>query len=139
MSRSRLPALSALLLAFSLAGCGGDSAQTASAESASATPLTGVVVEIKMVSTPSGGELFEPSTVTVNPGDVIRWTLVSGVHNASFPAKKNPGGVTLPRSTPYLQAVGQTHDMVVNLPAGEYTFQCDPHVAMGMVGTLIVQ
>lgn len=28
--------------------------------------------------------------------------------------------------------------MTVDLPAGEYHFQCDPHAALGMVGTLTV-
>jgi plastocyanin len=26
----------------------------------------------------------------------------------------------------------------VDLPAGDYKFQCDPHAALGMVGTLTV-
>jgi plastocyanin len=135
MKLSRLVAASSVGLVLLLAGCGGDSASAAPGE---ALP-TGEVIEVGMISDPSRGEVFDPPTVTAKPGDVIRWKLVSGVHNASFPANRNPSGVTLPRATPYLQAPGQTHDMVVDLPPGEYTFQCDPHVALGMFGTLIVE
>ena len=105
------------------------------APSATAAP-TGDVVEVKMVS--GGGERFEPAEVTVKRGDVIRFVLVAGVHNARFPAEKNPSGVKLPDATPYLQAPGQTHDVVIDLPAGDYTYHCDPHAALGMVGTVKV-
>jgi plastocyanin len=145
MIRKRLLAVAALSGGILLAACGGDSAQAASAAPATqsgattAAVPTGNVVEVKMVSDPSRGEIFEPATVTVKSGDVIRWTLTSGVHNASFPPAKNPSGATLPKATPYLQAPGQTHDMPVDLPPGEYHFQCDPHAMLGMVGTLIVE
>jgi plastocyanin len=143
MVLSRLAAPSVLGFAFLLAGCGGDAAQGASAAAGGSTAseaiLTGTVIEVEMISDPSRGEIFDPMTVTARPGDVIRWKLVSGVHNASFPATKNPSGVTLPKATPYLQAPGQTHETVVDLPPGEYAFHCDPHAALGMVGTLIVE
>lgn len=145
MNSIRLLAMTALGGAFLLAACGGDgprgtsTAEAATPAAAAEAVPTGNVVEVGMISDPSRGELFDPLTVTVNQGDVIRWKLVSGVHNASFPAAKNPSGAVLPQSTPYLQAPGQTHDMPVNLPPGEYYFQCDPHIALGMVGTLIVE
>lgn len=103
---------------------------------APAVATTGVVHEVGMVS--GRGELFEPADVTAQRGDVVRFKLVSGVHNVSFPAAQNPGGVTLPAASPYLQAPGQTHDLVVDLPAGVYHYHCDPHAALGMVGTLTV-
>jgi plastocyanin len=84
------------------------------------------------------GELFEPADLTVRQGDVVRFVLRSGVHNASFPANKNPAGVKLPASTPYLQAPGQTADIVIDMPPGEYFYHCDPHAALGMVGTITV-
>ena len=70
---------------------------------------------------------------------MLRFTLVSGVHNVSFPSAENAGASGLPAPSPYLQLPGQTHDVVVDLPAGDYTFQCDPHGALGMLGTLTVQ
>lgn len=124
-----------------VAACGGSDSQAApaSGRAAAATenvPTTGIVHEVGMVS--GRGELFEPADLTVGRGDVVRFKLVSGVHNASFPADKNPGAVTLPAPTPYLQAPGQTHDLVIDLPPGEYHYQCDPHIALGMVGTITV-
>ena len=45
----------------------------------------------------------------------------------------------LPATSPFLQLPGQTHDVPVELAPGEYAFQCDPHAALGMVGTLTVK
>ncbi len=127
------------MAAMVLAGCG-DSAAPSEARngsgSAAAVATTGIVHEVQMIS--GSGERFGPADLEVKRGDVIRFVLVAGVHNASFPADRNPAGVTLPAATPYLQAPGQTHDMVVDLPPGEYTYHCDPHVALGMIGTLTV-
>jgi plastocyanin len=126
------------MAAMILAGCGESAAPSASAGGAATAevPTTGTVHEVQMIS--GSGERFAPADLEVKRGDVIRFVLVAGVHNASFPADKNPAGVTLPEATPYLQAPGQTHDMVVDLPPGEYTYHCDPHVALGMIGTLTV-
>ena len=139
-------ALLGLLLSFGLAACGsqeaaasagGDSGTVAAAESGSVVP-TGKVIEVKMV-TDGAGNYFEPAAVAAQPGDVVRFVLVSGVHNVSFPPASNASGAALPEMSPYLQLPGQTHDLLVELGAGEYTFQCDPHAALGMVGKLTVQ
>lgn len=138
-------------LSLSLTACAGDEATAGEETSAAAVPAeapaaaapapaaaTGEVVEVKMIM--NGAEnYFEPANVTVKQGDVVRFTLVSGVHNVSFPAAKNPGMNGLPAASPYLTTAGQTHDMVVDLAPGTYNFQCDPHVAMNMFGTLTVQ
>jgi len=75
----------------------------------------------------------------VKRGDVLRFTLVSGIHNASFPADGNPGRTGLPAPTELLQAAGQTRDVPLDLAPGDYTYQSDPHVAMGMVGKVVVK
>ena len=120
------------------AAAGGEQSSAATAEGAAAAEATGTVIEVKMI-TDDKGNYFEPANITAKPGDVLRFTLVSGVHNVSFPAASNAGASGLPEMTPYLQLPGQTHDVAVTLAAGEYTFQCDPHAALGMVGTLTVQ
>lgn len=104
--------------------------------SPSVTP-TGTVVEVLMVS--GRGELFDPGHVTVKRGDVLRFKLEMGVHNASWPAAENPSGVSLPETTPYMQIPGQTHDVLIDMPAGEYTYHCDPHAVLGMIGKLTVE
>lgn len=139
-------ALAVLGLAVSLSACGsqeataapGDEAAAVGAAPAAAAAPTGNVVEVKMV-TDGAGNYFEPKDVTVSRGDVVRFVLVSGVHNVSFPSSSNSGLQSLPAASPYLQLPGQTHDLAVEVPAGVYTFQCDPHAALGMVGTLTVQ
>jgi plastocyanin len=139
MTRNRIRGSVVLGTFLLLAGCGGGDAPagtSASGEAAAAVEPTGTVHEIKMIS--GSGERFEPGDLVVKRGDVLRFVLVAGVHNASFPADKNPAGVKLPAATPYLQAPGQTHDMVVDLPPGEYYYHCDPHVALGMNANLTV-
>jgi plastocyanin len=142
MKSNRLLSRVALAVLVLVSGCGGpDSAGESTGEVRPAGTVTapvphGTVHEVKMVS--GNGERFEPADLTVKRGDVVRFILQSGVHNASFPADRNPAGVKLPAATPYLQAPGQTFDMVIDLPRGEYVYQCDPHAALGMMGTLTV-
>jgi plastocyanin len=125
MNLARIVALAGV--ALNLSACGGD--RPAAARN---------VVEIRMVSD-ERGNYFEPATVEVKRGDVLRFTLVSGIHNASFPADRNPTKTGLPAPTELLQAEGQTRDVPLNLAPGEYTYQCDPHAAMGMVGKVVVK
>jgi plastocyanin len=140
MKRTRRILMSGLAVALAAAvtACGGD--QTATEGRAGAAPAvepTGTVHEVLMVS--GRGEIFEPAHIDVARGDVVRFILEMGVHNASFPPDRNPAGVTLPEATPYLQIPGQAHDMLIDLPEGEYYFHCDPHAALGMTGTMSVK
>jgi plastocyanin len=146
--RSKFSAV--LIMTLVLGACGG-SEQAATAETSAAAPAgtpvaseapaatasaTGQVIEVRM--TMANGGRFEPDNVTANPGDVIRFVNVENVHNISFPAAKNAGFASLPAASPYLTAPGATWDLVVDFAPGTYTFQCDPHVPMGMFGTLTV-
>jgi plastocyanin len=112
-------------------------AEAPSAAAPSVAP-TGTVVEIKAI-TDDKGNRFEPNEVEVKQGDVLRVVLVSGVHNISFPAEKNPGAVGLPGPSELLQLPGQTLDVPINFAPGDYAFQCDPHAALGMTGKLEVE
>lgn len=136
------------LLLFALAGCGGEgttqaadasddpAATAAPAEPAATAEPTGAVIEVKMLTDDLGNNRFEPEHVTAKKGDVIRFVLGTGVHNFHF--IEGPAGATLPPVGQYLQLPGQTEDLVVDLPAGDYKYQCDPHAALGMVGELTV-
>jgi plastocyanin len=77
----------------------------------------------------------------VKKGDTVRFiTDGKTVHNASFPPAENAGKSNLPPSPgPYLTTPNQNYDVVVNMDPGTYNYQCDPHAAMGMKGTLTVQ
>lgn len=134
-----------------MAACGGETSATAdpvaepsqrvAAEPApqqTAEPAPGgEVIEVRM--TMANGGAFEPSEISAKPGDVVRFVNVENVHNVSFPAARNAGAANLPAPSPYLTTPGQTYDLPVDLAPGTYTFQCDPHVPMGMIGTLTVR
>lgn len=139
--------ISLLLSAFlvSVAACGVEQGNSMQAEDAwpgaapAATPApTGETITVQMI-TDEKGNYFEPAQITAKRGDVLRFTLVSGVHNVNFNAERNPGISSLPGPSEMLQLPGQTYDFVVDFPTGEYGFQCDPHALLGMVGTLTVQ
>jgi plastocyanin len=117
------------------ASAGGEAPAEAAAPAVAAT---GNVVEIRAI-TDDQGNRFEPNEVEVRPGDVLRVVLVSGVHNISFPAERNPGATDLPGPSDMLQLPGQTLDVPITFGPGEYAFQCDPHAALGMVGKLEVE
>lgn len=137
------------VVAVVIAGaCGGDKPADNMANmpmpSASATingPIDpaagGKVVEITMTSDDKGN-YFTPAEVEANPGDVLRYKLVLGVHNVNFLADSNAGKTGLPPVSALLQLPGQTHDIAVSLAEGTYYFQCDPHAALGMRGHLKV-
>lgn len=142
-------------LSVALAACGGDDAgpaaggdagQAASGSAADATvglqPITpdagGQVVEVQMLTDEQGNNRFEPANFSVKKGDVVHFVLQSGVHNVNYPADKNPGKSGLPPAGPMLQAPGQIYYQQVTLEPGEYLYQCDPHAALGMVGTMTV-
>ncbi|HSU16390.1 plastocyanin/azurin family copper-binding protein [Longimicrobium sp.] len=159
MQHGNLLAVAALGVLLLAAACGGgrdsvdgdapaDTAQAAApAPAASSGPVAlgtpgegnGRVIEIKMI-TDEQGNRFEPNAVSAKEHDVLRFTLVSGggVHNVSFPAARNPGVQGLPAPSELMQAAGQTKEYVVGLKPGSYYFQCDPHAALGMTGTLNV-
>ena len=136
--RSTLPTLLALL---TLLACGGGG------ESASPTPATNATPEVKttgkiitvLMTTDEKGSYFSPATIDASPGDVIRFTLKSGVHNVSFPDSLNTGKDGLPKSSDFLQLPGQEYDLPISMRPGTYQFHCDPHAALGMKGTLNVK
>jgi plastocyanin len=142
-----------------LAACGGDKpgasggAKTDTAKTAAAAPASspgsgpvalgeqeegnGRVIEVKLI-TDEQGNRFEPNVVNAREHDVLHFVMVTGVHNVDFLASKNPGVAGLPAPSELLQTPGQTKEYVVGLKPGSYYFQCDPHAALGMTGTLNV-
>jgi plastocyanin len=147
MKTEKLWAVVGLGLTLSLAACGGEEAAAVQASGATGgdaavaaaeSAPTGQVIEVKMV-TDGAVNHFVPAEVTAKKGDVIRFVLQSGVHNVNFSADPSAAAAGLPGASPFLQQPGETFEVPVTFPAGKYAFQCDPHVALGMVGTLTVQ
>lgn len=135
-----------------MAACGGGDGSGASSPGAPATAAPavtaggkqtpdagGTVIEVDMVTTDQGDNLFVPAEVDASPGDVVRFKLVSGVHNVHFVADSSPGVPGLPPAGELLQLPGQTYDLKVTYGPGRYYFQCDPHALLGMVGHLNVK
>jgi plastocyanin len=112
----------------------GDGDGGASAAAAAA----GDVIEVKMI-TDDKGNYFEPAAIHAETGDVLRFTVVSGVHNVNFLPDSNAGRQGLPPASDLLQLPGQTLDIPVTFAAGSYYFQCDPHALLGMMGRLHVE
>jgi plastocyanin len=131
-----ITSLAAVLL---VAACGDSSREAAPGDDSGPPPAAVAhdTIEIRMV-TDEAGNYYDPAEVTAGPGDVLRLVLVSGVHNFHIPGETNPGADDLPEPGPLLQLPGQTWDWSVDLDPGEYAFQCDPHAALGMIGTLSV-
>src|SRR3990172_2860740 len=113
-------------------------AASPTAEPSPGTPGAGIAVSMK-------DNLFEPAELTVNAGEAVTINLTTdgvGVHTmriagadgnyntdddaVSDPALVNAGGTAVVNWTAPAQA-------------GEVKFQCDFHLALGMVGTITVQ
>ena len=146
-------ALTAALVA-GIVACGGgaktaDTTSTAAAPSAqpataaSAGPQTPdpghQVIVIQAMTDEQGNNRFSPNELEAHRGDVLRFTLKSGVHNVHFLPDSNPGKQGLPAASDLLQLPGQTYDVKVTFEPGHYYFQCDPHAALGMKGHLKVE
>jgi plastocyanin len=107
-------------------------------ESHEAPKATGKVITVN-VTTDEKGNYFSPAEIEAKEGDVLRFTLVTGVHNVHFLADSNAGHSNLPPASDMLQLPGQTYDVPLTFGEGTFYFQCDPHVALGMKGHVKVE
>ena len=99
---------------------------------------TGKIIVVDAYSD-ANGNYFKPADFEVHRGDIIRFTLKSGVHNVHFLPDSNPGRTGLPPASDLLQIPGQTYDLPVTFAEGRYYYQCDPHAALGMKGHIKVE
>lgn len=107
-------------------------------QSAAEQNETGRIIVVEAYSN-AEGNYFKPSEIEARRGDIVRFTLRSGVHNVNFLPDSNAGRTGLPPASDMLQLPGQTYDLKVSLDEGRYYFQCDPHAALGMIGYLEVE
>lgn len=147
--RTSLPLFVLATFATTILACGGggekgaaDTAATPQPTPAPAGQLTPKeghkVIKVELITDDQGNNRFVPNDITADDGDVLRFTLVVGVHNVHFVADSNKS-VTTPPPSDMLQVPGQTHDFAVEWPKGRYYFQCDPHALLGMTGHLTVK
>lgn len=77
---------------------------------------------------------FSPKNLTITAGDEVVWTNTLGTHNVDG---KQSVFASNPESFGNDLGSGWTYKFVFNT-AGNYNYQCDPHAAFGMVGTVVV-
>ena len=121
------------------------------AAAVAAAPATGTTHEVKMIGDAKGYR-FEPADITIKQGDAVKYIMVSGgPHNVAFlnltdPTTKAqlnanmPGQHMAEDSSPLLMQPNEEYTVsFAKIPAGKYDFDCTPHAAMGMKGTITVQ
>ena len=108
-------------------------------------------VDVQMIGDATGYR-FAPATVTIQRGDKVRFTLVSGPpHNVVFWSDSVPKGAaaalakgmpnTVDKLTgPFFLKAGDTYVVsFAGAPAGRYRYYCAPHLALGMAATIVVK
>lgn len=108
-------------------------------------PAAAETYTVKM-GTDKGLLQFEPASVTIKPGDTVKWVINKvPPHNAVFDDAQVPGGN---------KAIAKklSHDKLMFSPGenyettfpddtapGTYTYYCQPHRGAGMAGKVIVE
>lgn len=116
-----------------------------------AAPITGTTHEVKMVGDAQGYR-FEPANITVKAGDGIKFTMISGgPHNVSFDPATIPADVQAQLNANISEKMSTLSSALkmnagesvtvsfANIKVGTYPFNCTPHLALGMKGTITVQ
>jgi plastocyanin len=104
-----------------------------------ATGLQEPVVEV----TANNQNRFEQPTVTIRAGESVRWRNTGGVfHTVTFDPSRadDPTNVELPNGVqPFNSGLGagMSFSRRFTVP-GTYRYICEPHEAVGMVGTVVV-
>lgn len=114
-------------------------------------PAAPKTVDVQMLGDASGYR-YSPATVTIQRGDKVRFTLVSGPpHNVVFWADSIPKGAAaalakgMPKTvdkltSPYYLKTGDTYVVSFDgVPAGTYKYYCTPHLMLGMKATIVVK
>lgn len=99
------------------------------------------VVVVHMVEIAGQQFRFQPASITVQPGDTVRWVQESSApHNVQFESKPKGAKLGAADTGPYLTGKGETYQLVMDgrFPVGSYGYLCTPHGPMGMKGTITV-
>lgn len=110
-----------------------------------ASPAAAETYTVKM-GTDKGLLQFEPASVTIKPGDTVKWVLNKvPPHNAVFDDASLPGGnkaVAKKLSHANLMfSPGENYETTFpadTLP-GSYSYYCQPHRGAGMIGKVVVE
>lgn len=113
-----LPLLLGALAISALSGCGDSDPPTG--------PQTGTV-EVTLQS-----DAFAPAQVTIEAGTTVRWINGGAVQHTVTPDGHDEW------SRAVLDSDGQVFEHTFDEP-GEFPYLCEPHQALGMVGTIRVE
>ena len=117
-----------LLLSLAAAACSAEKQDAPEAERADdvapAPAATGNIIEVKMI-TDDKGNYYEPAAIHAETGDVLRFTIVSGVHNVNFLPDSNAGKQGLPPASELLQRMDDARKEFSDDDAERHA-QCDP-------------
>jgi plastocyanin len=124
---------------------------TPAAGAVAAAPATGTTHEVKMIGDATGYK-FDPANVTIKSGDAVKYIMVSGgPHNVAFTGIADaavkaqldanmPGQHMGEDSGPMVMQPNEAYTVsFAKIPAGKYDYNCVPHAAMNMKGTVTVQ
>jgi pseudoazurin len=98
-----------------------------------AMPAGAAEHEVKMLNKGAEGPMaFEPSFLTIAPGDTVRFVATDKGHNVLSIEGMSPDG-----AAPFSGKMNEDITVTFDKP-GAYGFECKPHYGMGMVGLVIV-
>jgi plastocyanin len=89
-----------------------------------------------VVITLTAGARFSPNDVTIDPGTTVRWTSATSEFHTITPDDSQQPGVWS-RATSNATGTVLTHTF--NASGQTYTYHCEPHLALGMTGTIRVR
>lgn len=97
------------------------------------TIITAETNEIEMLNKRDDGGVmvYSVDVAKINTGETITWLPTDKMHNVEM--KKGPDGAALPKKSKFSKEFSMTFDV-----PGIYVYQCTPHVAMGMIGIVVV-
>ena len=111
----------------------------------SANPAFAETYTVKMGADSGNPLQFVPSTVTVKPGDTVKFVMNKlAPHNAVFDASAIPGDSGLASKLSHKELLfgpGQSYSTTIpsDAASGEYAYYCEPHRGAGMAGKIIVK
>ena len=89
--------------------------------------------EVKMLNSgPGGTMIFEPAVIKISKGDTVHFKATDLAHNSVSINGMVPEGAET-----WAGALSEEISVTLNTE-GVYVYQCDPHVAMAMVGVIQV-
>jgi len=148
ISRRRLAAVAALVTFAAGVGAATNADARPERPGSAVAPKT---VEVQMIGDATGYK-FSPAKITIQKGDKVKFTLVSGPpHNVVFWEDSIPKGAAAklgkamtktvgPLTGPFLLSTGETYEIsFAGLPAGTYKYYCAPHLALGMHAVIEVK